>query len=102
MALPKLFDALPLPPILRTIGDLMWARRFLVFWCAFVMIGFALYQLPQQPRAFLCKFYEDNYKDTVTIKQYDTQENANIDLAAGRLDVVLADSTALERVAPIS
>jgi lysine-arginine-ornithine-binding protein len=40
-------------------------------------------------------YLEDNYKDVVTIKQYDTQENANIDLANGRLDAILADSTAL-------
>jgi arginine/ornithine transport system substrate-binding protein len=40
-------------------------------------------------------YLQDNYKDTVTIKQYDTQENANIDLANGRLDAILADSTAI-------
>jgi ABC-type amino acid transport substrate-binding protein len=31
-----------------------------------------------------------------TIKTYDTQENANLDLAAGRLDAILADSVALD------
>jgi lysine-arginine-ornithine-binding protein len=37
-------------------------------------------------------YLQDNYKDVVSVKQYDTQENANIDLANGRLDGVLADS----------
>lgn len=32
------------------------------------------------------------YGDTVTVKQYDTQENANADLIAGRLDAILGDS----------
>jgi lysine-arginine-ornithine-binding protein len=36
-------------------------------------------------------YLEDNFKNIATIKQYDTQENANLDLAAGRVDVVLAD-----------
>lgn len=40
-------------------------------------------------------YLEDNYKGVVTIKQYDTQENANIDLVNGRLDAILADSIAL-------
>jgi len=34
---------------------------------------------------------EDNYADTVTIKLYDTQDNAYLDLAAGRLDGMLSD-----------
>ena len=34
---------------------------------------------------------EDNMSDTVTIKLYDTQENAYLDLSSGRLDGVLAD-----------
>jgi polar amino acid transport system substrate-binding protein len=34
---------------------------------------------------------EDNLKDKVQIKLYDTQENAYLDLAAGRLDGILAD-----------
>ncbi|HSC85305.1 MAG TPA: ABC transporter substrate-binding protein [Pseudomonas sp.] len=34
---------------------------------------------------------EDNMSDTVEIKLYDTQENAYLDLASGRLDGVLAD-----------
>jgi polar amino acid transport system substrate-binding protein len=34
---------------------------------------------------------EDNLKDGVEIKLYDTQENAYLDLASGRLDGVLAD-----------
>jgi polar amino acid transport system substrate-binding protein len=36
-------------------------------------------------------FLEDNYKDS-TVKLYATQDEANADLAAGRLDAVLADS----------
>jgi arginine/ornithine transport system substrate-binding protein len=40
-------------------------------------------------------YLQDNYKDIATVKQYDTQENVNIDLANGRLDAVLADSTVL-------
>ena len=34
---------------------------------------------------------EDNMADTVEIKLYDTQENAYLDLASGRVDAVLAD-----------
>ena len=34
---------------------------------------------------------EDNMADVVTIKLYDTQENAYLDLSSGRLDGVLAD-----------
>jgi lysine-arginine-ornithine-binding protein len=41
-------------------------------------------------------FLRDNFGDVVTIKSYDTQENANLDLAAGRLDAILADSVALD------
>jgi len=40
-------------------------------------------------------YLRDNYGDVATIKPYDTQENANLDLAAGRLDLVLADKVAL-------
>jgi lysine-arginine-ornithine-binding protein len=40
-------------------------------------------------------FVRDNFGDA-TIKTYDTQENANLDLAAGRLDAILADSVALD------
>ena len=36
-------------------------------------------------------YLEDNYKDVVTIKAYDTQENADLDLVAGRIDLTLAD-----------
>lgn len=36
-------------------------------------------------------YLEDNLKDTVKIKLYDTQENAYLDLASGRADAVLAD-----------
>ena len=34
---------------------------------------------------------EDNLKDVVSIKLYDTQENAYLDLASGRVDAALAD-----------
>jgi ABC-type amino acid transport substrate-binding protein len=40
-------------------------------------------------------YVEAKYKGIVTIKTYDTQENANLDLIAGRVDLLLADSTAL-------
>lgn len=40
-------------------------------------------------------YLTDNYGAVVTVKQYDTQENANLDLANGRLDAVLADSLVL-------
>jgi len=36
-------------------------------------------------------YLEDNYSSDVDIKLYDTQENAYLDLSAGRVDVVLAD-----------
>jgi lysine-arginine-ornithine-binding protein len=39
-------------------------------------------------------FLEDNYKDS-EIKLYGTQDEANADLAAGRLDAVLADSVVI-------
>ncbi|WP_028238321.1 ABC transporter substrate-binding protein [Stutzerimonas azotifigens] len=35
---------------------------------------------------------EDNLGDTVDIKLYDTQENAYLDLASGRVDAILADT----------
>jgi arginine/ornithine transport system substrate-binding protein len=41
-------------------------------------------------------FIRDNFGDVATIKAYDTQENANLDLAAGRLDAVIADKVALD------
>ena len=41
-------------------------------------------------------FVRDNFGDVATIKAYDTQENANLDLAAGRLDAVVADKVALD------
>jgi lysine-arginine-ornithine-binding protein len=41
-------------------------------------------------------YLENKFKDVITIKTYDTQENANLDLIAGRVDLVLADSIALE------
>jgi polar amino acid transport system substrate-binding protein len=36
-------------------------------------------------------YLEDNYKDIVDIKLYDTQENAYLDLESGRVDGILAD-----------
>ncbi|WP_095407386.1 transporter substrate-binding domain-containing protein [Mongoliimonas terrestris] len=41
-------------------------------------------------------YVEAKYKDILEIKTYDTQENANLDLIAGRVDLLLADSIALE------
>ena len=40
-------------------------------------------------------FLEDNYGDTVTIRAYASQEEANLDFGAGRVDLLLADSVAL-------
>ena len=37
------------------------------------------------------QYLEDNLGDVVTVKLYDTQDNAYLDLAAGRLDVLLSD-----------
>lgn len=37
---------------------------------------------------------EDNYGDDVTVKLYDTQENAYLDLTSGRVDAILADKYA--------
>ena len=34
---------------------------------------------------------EDGYSDVVSVKLYDTQDNAYLDLAAGRLDAILSD-----------
>lgn len=43
------------------------------------------------------QFMEERYKDKgITLKQYKTQDEANLDLANGRLDVVMADSAVLE------
>jgi polar amino acid transport system substrate-binding protein len=41
-------------------------------------------------------FVDKYYKDGSTIKIYNTQDEANSDLAAGRIDVAIADSSALE------
>ncbi|MFO7802233.1 MAG: ABC transporter substrate-binding protein [Desulfovermiculus sp.] len=40
-------------------------------------------------------FINDNFGDTVDIKSYATQEEANMDLVSGRLDLVFADSVVL-------
>ncbi|MDF1764137.1 MAG: transporter substrate-binding domain-containing protein, partial [Oleibacter sp.] len=34
---------------------------------------------------------EDTYSDVVSVKLYDTQDNAYLDLVAGRLDAILSD-----------
>ena len=41
-------------------------------------------------------FVNDNYGDIVEIKGYGTQDEAYLDFTAGRLDLLLADSVALE------
>ena len=40
-------------------------------------------------------FLRDNYGDIVSIKAYATQDEANLDFNAGRVDLLLADSVAL-------
>ncbi|MFN2343165.1 MAG: ABC transporter substrate-binding protein [Desulfonatronovibrio sp.] len=40
-------------------------------------------------------FVRDNFGDTVSIKSYPTQEEANMDLISGRVDLVIADSVVL-------
>jgi arginine/ornithine transport system substrate-binding protein len=41
-------------------------------------------------------FLRDNFGDVIEIRSYATQDEANADLAAGRVDLVLADSIALD------
>jgi arginine/ornithine transport system substrate-binding protein len=41
------------------------------------------------------QYLQDNFADVADIKLYDTQENANLDLTAGRLDLVLASSAVM-------
>ncbi len=41
-------------------------------------------------------FARDTFGDVAEIKAYDTQENANLDLVSGRVDVIIADSVALD------
>ncbi|GGF33386.1 ABC transporter substrate-binding protein [Aliidongia dinghuensis] len=41
------------------------------------------------------QYLQENYADVADIKLYDSQENADLDLTAGRLDLVLADSIVL-------
>jgi len=40
-------------------------------------------------------FLRDNFGDAVDIKSYATQDEANMDLVAGRVDLVIADATVL-------
>ena len=40
-------------------------------------------------------FLRDNYGDVVTIQAYGTQDEANLDFIAGRVDLVIADSVVL-------
>jgi arginine/ornithine transport system substrate-binding protein len=40
-------------------------------------------------------FLTDNFGDVVTIKRYATQDEANMDLVSGRVDLVVADSVVL-------
>lgn len=40
-------------------------------------------------------FIRDNYGDVADVRAYETQEEANMDLAAGRLDLVFADKLVL-------
>jgi lysine-arginine-ornithine-binding protein len=42
------------------------------------------------------KFARKNWGDVAEIKVYDTVDNHNLDLANGRIDLVMADSTALD------
>ena len=41
-------------------------------------------------------FVRDNFGDTVTVKSYATQDEANMDLVSGRVDLVIADSVVLQ------
>ncbi|MFW6324978.1 MAG: ABC transporter substrate-binding protein [Desulfovibrionales bacterium] len=41
------------------------------------------------------KFVRDQFGDSVDVRSYATQDEANMDLAAGRLDLVIADSVVL-------
>lgn len=41
------------------------------------------------------KYLTDNYGDTVKIKRYGSQDEAYLDIVAGRVDMLLADSVAL-------
>ena len=42
------------------------------------------------------EFIRETYGKFLTIKEYDTQENANLDLIDGRVELVLADSVVLQ------
>lgn len=41
-------------------------------------------------------YITDNYGSTVEVRRYGTQEEANLDMVAGRLDLLLADSITLD------
>ncbi len=41
-------------------------------------------------------FINDNFTDILTIRSYQTQEEANMDIASGRLDLLFADAVVLQ------
>jgi polar amino acid transport system substrate-binding protein len=49
-----------------------------------------------QVATFHLQFVEKYFGKVADIKSYDTQDNANADLAAGRVDLIMADSIALQ------
>ncbi len=53
--------------------------------------GLAGKSIGAQRATVAASYLEDNLADVVSIKLYDTQENANLDLGNGRLDAMLAD-----------
>ncbi len=54
-------------------------------------VGLAGKSIGAQRATVAASYLEDNLADVVSIKLYDTQENANLDLGNGRLDAMLAD-----------
>ena len=42
-------------------------------------------------------FLSDNFGDEVEIKRYGTQDEAYLDMGAGRVDLLLADSVAMQQ-----
>jgi arginine/ornithine transport system substrate-binding protein len=41
-------------------------------------------------------FINDNFSDILTIRSYATQEEANMDITSGRLDLLFADAVVLQ------